>query len=278
MISMVTLNLRAQMAIDRQNAFFNRRHALIPCLCGYGADLMAFQEMTDRMRACMAARLDGWAFVGERTTERGGRGDANVIAYRESTLALEETGTFWLSYTPNLPGSRFLLQAPSSRTCTWATFRHRQSGVRFRYFNTHLDHLSAPARAKGMAVVLRRMDQAQRKEKLPMFLGGDFNFTPSSAVYAMLGTIPVGGAPLVDLSGDIGGSFHWFGRLKRPWKLDYLLADAETAAGCVPAESYRYDDAGGFLSDHDALYLRWGGDARAAQQASAPVGAALAAI
>lgn len=256
MIQLLTLNLRLEMLLDGINAFSRRKEGLIRCLLSERADVMGFQEMTEGMRTAFRQGLHGYACTGERSREAG-KCEYNAIFYREDMLRLEQTGTFWLSATPEKAGSRFLLQSPDARTCTWAMFTHRGSGMRFRYFNTHLDHLSPIARAQGLLVILGRMGTMQREERLPLFFGGDLNFTPRSASYLLCTTHDIGGQQLVDLSCGLQTTFHWFGKLARPLKLDYMFCDSDTAACPFDVRVLRHNDQGGFLSDHDAVAAQW---------------------
>lgn len=258
MISILSLNLRLQVSIDGRNAFSHRKEGLLRCMAAEKTDIMGFQEVSAAMRDCVAGGLPDYAFIGKSNREWGKK-EYNPIAYRKDTLELTETGTFWLSSTPDLPGSRFWLQSPNPRTCTWGEFCHKGSGIRFRYFNTHLDHLSHHARAKGLLVLFDRIADMQSREKLPIFLGGDFNFTPHSTLYALCHSYGIGqdDTRLVDLSAHLPTSFHWFGKLKRPFKLDYVFADSDTASEQFSVQVLRYNDEGGFLSDHDAVCMRW---------------------
>lgn len=256
MISILTLNLRIEAILDGIHTFTRRKPGLLRCLTDERPDVLGFQEMTERMLAAFQEGLPTYGLIGEANKPHGKR-EYNTIAYRLDTLTLLKTETFWLSPTPDVPGSRFLIQSPDARTCTWAEFRHNATGVRFRYFNTHLDHLSPSARAKGLLVIFEHIATLQQQEKLPIFLGGDFNFTPRSPLYGLLREYRIGDQPLVDLSRLLPTTFHWFGKLKRPFKLDYVFTDADTASGLFEVRVLRYNDEGSYLSDHDAVRMDW---------------------
>lgn len=256
MISMFSFNVRVQSRWDGANAFVHRRDSIIRSLLAEGPDVIGFQEVMPQMLDFFLGNLTGYAFVGQCGKD-GGNGEYTAIAYREKTLALEETQTFWLSPTPWRKGSRFLLQSPDARTCTYGTFRHMKTDTRFRYFNTHLDHLSPFARARGARIILRTMADCQFHERLPLFWGGDFNFTPKTALYARCLQQLVANQHLVDLTRSIDATFNWFGTLKRPIKLDYILTDGRTARDHFALRVIQTDDDGRYLSDHNVLRLDW---------------------
>lgn len=255
MINLLTLNARKQMRTDGRNAFVRRRDAILRFMEGQVPDVLALQEITGGMLEDFREGLSGYAFV-EGSGRPGGRGDGNPIAYRADTLVLEDAGTFWLSPNPQRPGSRFAVQSPDPRVCTWAVFQSRD-GVRFRYYNTHLDHLSGIARARGLGVIFERVTQDQRDAWLPMFIGGDMNFTPRSALYTRCLQQRVQGRRLVDLTESIRTTFHGFGMLSGPLKFDYVFADSQTACGALSVRSLRTADCGRYLSDHDAIRVCW---------------------
>lgn len=256
LISVLTLNLRIESYLDGIHAFSHRKEGLIRCLLSQQADTMGFQEMTEPMMASFAAGMTGYRLIGERNKNTG-KAEYNAIAYREDTLCLLRTGTFWLSKTPEVPGSRFLLQSPDPRTCTWAEFQHLPSGRKFRYFNTHLDHLSPIARAQGLRVLFDKMSAFQAENPLPFFLGGDFNFTPQSKLYKLCCDKRIGAQTMTDLSEPLPTTFHWFGKLKRPFKLDYMFTNVHTKDEVFTTQTLRYNDEGGYLSDHDAVRMDW---------------------
>lgn len=255
MIRIVTLNTRLQTIMDGAHQYKYRKDGILRFFASEIPDVIGFQELTRDMLEGLAQAMDSYAFIGQMSRRSGG--ECTAIAYRKDTLCCADSGTFWLSPTPMRVGSRFWLQSPDARTCTHAEFICRETGVRFRYFNTHLDHLSPYARSRGVLVILSRIAALQRKERLPLFLGGDLNFTPRNRLYARCVEKGLWDGQLVDLSADIRTTFHWFGALQRPLKLDYFFTDDAALLHQVRVKAYKTDDRGRLLSDHCALGLEW---------------------
>lgn len=113
--------------------------------------------------------------AGRDDGKRGG--EASCIFYRKDRFEVRASGTFWLSETPEVPGSKSWDTA-CTRVCTWARMADLKTGRELFYFNTHLDHLSAEARAKGMALILSRMERLAQGR--PVFLTGDMNAEPDT--------------------------------------------------------------------------------------------------
>lgn len=138
-------------------------------------DLMGLQEATSNQVDDLLS--EGWAYVGVGRDDGKRGGEASCIFYKTERFEVRETGTFWLSETPEVPGSKSWGTA-CTRVCTWADVKDRKSGKKFVYFNTHLDHMSKEAREQGMKLILSRM--AHYAQGRPVFLTGDMNAYPDT--------------------------------------------------------------------------------------------------
>jgi len=106
-------------------------------------------------------------------------GEACPILYRTARWALDadDHETFWLSETPELPGSKSW-DASLPRIATMARFIETATGRALYVVNVHLDHRGAQARLESARLIARRL--ASRKHADPVILIGDFNTGPSS--------------------------------------------------------------------------------------------------
>ena len=140
----------------------------------YMPDSIGMQEVTTLWRGMMDNFIfnDSYASVGDPRTPGG---EANPIYYRVDKFELVDSGTFWLSDTPDVQGS-YLEGCLYPRICTWAHLRDRVTGQEFVHFNTHLDHLSGSdgrtLRKKQFTVILNFME---RFGDIPMIVTGDLN-------------------------------------------------------------------------------------------------------
>ena len=169
-----TFNIR--MPADKgANAWASRVGRVRELIERRGFDLIGLQEAT-------AGQIDdllteGWAYAGVGRDDGKRGGEASCIFYKKERFELRDSGTFWLSETPEVPGSKSWDTA-CTRICTWARLADRKTGRDFFFFNTHLDHVSALARENGMALILKRMMKLAQGR--PVFLTGDLNATPGS--------------------------------------------------------------------------------------------------
>ena len=86
-----------------------------------------------------------------------------------------------------------------------------------------------------------------------MILTGDFNVTPESVVYQSVINFKGCGAPLADVTADVGPTFHGYKPEKKGSKIDYIFTDAPA----LPENAYAVSEGaidGIYVSDHDPLF------------------------
>ena len=136
-------------------------------------------------------RMDNFAFnqsyagVGEGRTPGG---EARSIYYRKDKFDLVDSGTFWLSETPDEAGS-YLEASLYPRICTWAHLRDKVTGFEYIHVNTHLDHLGgSDGRTLRTAQVRVILEYLKTLPDVPMVMTGDFNQAKTNGddeIYAM---------------------------------------------------------------------------------------------
>ena len=119
-----------------------------------------------------------YAYIGVGRDDFGASGEHCAIFFDPDRLECVKGGTFALSETPDVPGSKsWGTECP--RIATWGFFHDKVVGRDFCLYNTHLDHVSESARIHGIQLVL---DHAMGNcGGLPLVLTGDFNAHPGSA-------------------------------------------------------------------------------------------------
>lgn len=253
-LRVMSFNLRVNVASDGSNAWPYRVDAVEGIL--RDADVVGVQEAVPDMLADLDARLDGWARIGVGRQADGG-GEFSAILYRTGRLDVLDAGTFWLSETPNVPGSKSW-DAAIERIVTWGRFRDRRSGDTLAVVNTHFDHVGQTARENSARLLTERLDELA--DGGPVVVMGDFNVTPDNPVYAVLteGT-GLEDARLASSTPPEGVAATWngFGRDPLERRIDFLFVRGleverfatrdETIAGELGAATARYP------SDHFAV-------------------------
>lgn len=170
-LSIVTFNLRYGTADDHENAWPLRREFVFDLLRQQKADVIGLQEALHMQVEEIKTALPEYAAIGVGRDDGKEKGEYAAIFFDTRKLKVEDSGTFWLSDTPEVKGSN-TWKAGSIRICTWARFT-RINGQSFTMYNLHLDNESEMARQKGVELVAQRING--RKIKDAVILTGDFN-------------------------------------------------------------------------------------------------------
>ena len=83
---------------------------------------------------------------------------------------------------------------------------------------------------------------------MPVILTGDFNVTPESKVYATVNGFDGCGDALVDVSADVGFTFHAYRPEKTQEKIDYIFTNLP--ADLTKSMKATDNEDGIYLSDH----------------------------
>ena len=246
-MKLVTFNIRCDYRQDGINNFDFRKPYILEKIQKENPDIICFQEVLPHVAAWLKEHLTDYYIVGCGRDEKL-QNEQTSIAYRREKYNLIQMEVFWLSETPHIPGSRYSNQSDCPRVCTMALFQELSTNHTFRVYNTHLDHIGSEARILGLSQILRRMEEQGNPEhcfiQTPAILTGDFNATPDSIEMQQLTRYP----DLRDLTIDIPGTFHDFGREAVPEKIDYIIANSSFRCSQVTV----WDDCLEcfYLSDH----------------------------
>ena len=194
-LKVMTFNiLRADLGDTEARKWPARKDAVLAMLAAQQPSVAGMQECTWTQRNDILSSDSRLSAVGVSVFgDSSGYSDvsSNTIFYRSDIIALENWGTFWLSADPDVAGS-YTWGNNKPRTCTWARLRIKTSGVRFYFFNTHLENAGSEpeaCRTKSIALILQRI-AAINPTGLPLVLTGDMNSTKdASCLSAAVGAL-----------------------------------------------------------------------------------------
>lgn len=199
------------------NVWGDRSKAIADVVLRNGFDVFGTQEGTPRQLRELCALLPGYKFTG-MGREQGRCADSTdwprdefcAIYYRADDIDLLDSGTFWLSETPDKISRGW--DAALNRICSWAQLRDRRSDREFYFFNLHLDHIGTVCVDSSAALVRGIIADKTLDGKIPAILTGDFNTDQRSAAYRAYGE---GGAltdayTLTDKRYAANGTFNAF--------------------------------------------------------------------
>lgn len=170
-LSVMSFNIRYGTARDGRNSWTVRKSIALEVVRLHGPDIVGMQEVLPAQRAAFVAAFPEYAAFGlGRQPEN--RGEQSCILYRTDRLVMLDGGTFWLSETPEVPGSKSW-DSSLPRICTWMRLATLEGGSKFYVFNTHFDHRGAHARFQGARLIMRRIQERLYPD--PVILTGDLN-------------------------------------------------------------------------------------------------------
>ena len=175
-LQVMTFNIRLNVASDSLNAWPYRRDNLASQVLFHDVELLGVQEALHNQMVDLKERLPQFRYVGVGRDDGKEKGEYSAIFYDTTRLQALQSGTFWLSLTPEVAGSKSW-DAAITRIVTWARFRDRKKGKIFYAFNTHFDHLGKEARRESAKLLLQKV--AAISGKTPAIITGDFNATPA---------------------------------------------------------------------------------------------------
>lgn len=262
-LAIMSFNIRRGTAHDRRNHWTYRRNLVYKILNQYHPNVLGLQEALDFQISEIGAMLPGYEWVG--IGNRGGsKGLHNAIFFDARLFELIDGGTFWMSDTPHIPGSKGWGNI-IPRICTWTRLIDRESRQAFYFYNAHLDHLSRRSQ-KNSVISLIRAIQA-RSSPDPFVLAGDFNSrersmpiqylkgkTPLTTKEKAKVTSPV---PLTDTFRACYprhrniATFHGFRDYFFRFRLDYIFVPASIQILDAEIIQWRWDKR--YPSDHFPL-------------------------
>jgi endonuclease/exonuclease/phosphatase family metal-dependent hydrolase len=253
-LRVMTFNLRYDTPSDGANAWPHRRDWVAALIRFHAPDALGVQEALVHMLTDLDARLPEFARVGVGRMDGRAGGEFSAILYRTARLELLDSGTFWLSPTPEVAGSKGWDTA-IERIATWARFRDRRTRCRHLHLNTHFDHVGEQARQESARLIRRRL--AALADGRPVVVTGDLNADPASEPYRILTRDTIGGAvpPLRDAlvasrDGHYGPTSTWtaFRAIEPGRRIDYVLVSPQVRVSTHAILPDSWD--GRFPSDH----------------------------
>ena len=212
-------------------------------------DLLGVQEAHIGWMRALRACLPDYESVGIGRDDGKEAGEFSAVFFKKEKFELLDSGSFWLSQTPEKPGKGW--DAACIRICSWAKLKEKETGKVFVHLNTHLDHRGQIAMQKGAELVAKRGSEIAAG--CPAFFTGDFNVTPDSAPCKAVLDAGFRDCRREGAETDPGVTFHAFhDPAETPCVIDYVFfkGNVEIERFCVVREPVDGEDP----SDHYPVF------------------------
>ena len=234
---------------DGKQTITNRSKVAVEVINQYAPDSFGVQECTPRWKRIFAANIgDRYACVGAARDYYGPFTEYSSIYYLKDKYNLIDSGTFWLSETPEKKWTKSFDSA-CFRVASWALLEDKETGIRYTHINTHLDHVLESTRESQMKVLIECVNKVANGS--PIVMTGDFNAYEDNSLVYTVACESFNDTKKVAENSDTGRTFTSYGSKEEDGTgaIDFIFADKElkvdtykiirnTVQGIYPSDHY----------------------------------------
>ena len=165
---------------DKEGSVKNRSKIVAAIIEQYAPDSVGVQEATGKWMEILSENLEAYTYIGEHRDEDSDS-EYSAIFYLKDKFNLVDSGTIWLSDTPNVKYTKYE-ESGCTRIATWVVLLNKETGEAYAHINTHLDHVSNTSRVMQTEVLKTKIAELE-DAGYPIVCTGDFNSQPETEVY-----------------------------------------------------------------------------------------------
>ena len=245
-VRIVSFNVRCK--DDTYGSVKGRSQLICAALVQYAPDSFGVQEATAEWIEILSENLAEYDCVSQMRDGKASS-EASAVFYLKDKYNLLESGTIWLSDTPDEFASKFTLSF-CPRIATWVTLQNKETGETYTHINTHLDHVLESVRVKQINVLKAKIEELKTKG-YPVACTGDFNTKEGADAYNEMKPC-LNDAKYLAVNSDDGATFINYGRnIFETRPIDFVFV-----SDGVKVENYKIIDekiGDMYLSDHAAI-------------------------
>lgn len=222
-----------------------RKDNVIANIRNHNPDSFGLQEATPEWIEAVATDMPEYAYVGVGRDIDGG-GEASPVFYKKDKYELIDSGTFWLSKTPQRPSRGW--DAMFNRICTYVVLRNKETRFVYAHFNAHFDHMGVIARLESVAVVTEKVSKICNT--FPAVFTGDLNDYEGGDMYNRVLESGFRDTKQLAETADDKPTFHGYSDLLTKEKpIDFIFVNAmATKVSTYKVDTAKYN--GEYASDH----------------------------
>ncbi len=225
-----------------------RRERVKKMIEAYLPDTFGVQEASDTWMLYLKRELKGYYDVVGIGRDNG-TGEHSAVFYAKDKFNLIDSGTKWLSDTPDVC-SKYETSS-LNRIFTYAILERKSDGVRFMHVNTHFDHKSDTARQQQAGALLKFLEGYSA---MPIICTGDFNTPYGGAIHKTLTAGRLGDSFDLTAGAKRSATFHNYGSSSTI--IDFCFVSEDKVLTTHYAVCSEKID-GDWASDHHPVYLEY---------------------
>ena len=245
-LTVLSYNIRYDNPNDGENQWKYRKERVASYIKEISPDIIGMQEVLEPQLVFLDVSLKEFSFVGVGREDGKTKGEYSPILYNSNRLTLLQTDTFWLSETPKVISVGW--DAALERICTYAQFKHKETGQKFWVFNTHFDHIGELARIQSAKLIHQKIKMLNTNN-FPVIITGDFNLTPDTAPIKIFQNAYVDVMQKTPTNANNYGTFTGFDKLSNgEERIDYIFQKGLKTLKST--HIWLKTTSGGWASDH----------------------------
>jgi endonuclease/exonuclease/phosphatase family metal-dependent hydrolase len=234
---------------DGDNSWRYRKDVAASIIKANNVDIVGAQEVLHNQLIDLKERLSEYNIIGVGREDGKEKGEYAAIFYKKDSFEEIKSGHFWISETPEIPGSKGW-DAACERIATWAILKNIKTKKHIFILNTHLDHVGEIARKKGVVMILEKIEQLNND--YPVVITGDFNSTPETdAIKTILNSGKYEDSRLAAKETiRVEGTYHEYGTILKENRdiIDFIIVSNSVEVELYNVLQETLD--GIYLSDH----------------------------
>ncbi|MCU4926576.1 endonuclease/exonuclease/phosphatase family protein [Halobacteria archaeon AArc-dxtr1] len=236
---------------DGEDPWDERRDRVVDLVDDIDPDIIGAQEVLPHQLDHLEEDLPAYEWYGVARDEDG-EGEAVPVGWRWDRFEAIETGTFWLSETPDEPSQGWDSAFP--RVVSWAELEERSSGTRHWVASVHFDNSGEEARLESAKMIRERVTERLGDGQRCIVLG-DFNARVDEEPYEVVTDVLVDSRTVsAEVEGPEGTYHGWNDEPDPEDRIDYVFVPEP-----APVERYQVipeDHEEGYRSDHLPVSVR----------------------
>jgi endonuclease/exonuclease/phosphatase family metal-dependent hydrolase len=223
-LKLMTYNIRFANPADAPHTWSVRNPLVVKQILEFDADIIGFQEALHQQVLDLEKALPAHERFGVGRDDGITTGEFSPLFFKSDRFSLSESGTLWLSETPEMVSVGWDASLP--RIATWATLMDRTTQQQLLVINTHFDHIGKTARLNSIKLLANFLREHRAAHK-HLILMGDLNAGPDDEPYNWLMEQNLLSDPFYEAEHRTGpvGTFNAFNYAHQSERIDYIFLD-----------------------------------------------------